>query len=30
MHPNVTAILPVAALPLTLGLLLGIARLMQP
>lgn len=30
MPANVTAILPVAALPLTLGLLLGIARMVQP
>lgn len=30
MHPNVTAILPVAALPLTLALLLGVARMVQP
>lgn len=30
MHANVTAILPVAALPLTLALLLGVARMVQP
>lgn len=29
MHPNVTAILPVAALPLTLGLLVIIARVVR-
>lgn len=30
MPANVSAILPVAALPLILGLLLGIARMVQP